>query len=67
MLVAVSMIAAFTIPFVGTASASCTYSMTNVQTVSANSANTIGALEAQLDTASFESINGSSTTGAVYM
>jgi hypothetical protein len=59
------MIAAFTIPFVGTASAACTYSMTSVQTVAPNS-DLSTTLEATFDAASLESLTAG-TSASVYL
>ncbi len=65
LLVAVVMVAALLVPFVGTASASCTYGMTTTNTVAAGTgtAQPLGDLEATFDVPSWQT----PTASAVYL
>lgn len=66
LLVAVAMVAVLLVPFAGTASASCTYAMTTVNTVVAGNGTPqqLGALEATFDLPSWDS---TTTASAVYL
>lgn len=58
LLVAVAMVATLLVPFVGTASATATYSITGVSTVQANTTQVVGSLEVTMDPATANVANG---------